>query len=275
MADLQGKAVALPESRQLDVLAGLFETRGARVLRCPMVAIRDAPDPEPVLAWIERVIAGGCDDLILTTGEGLRRLLGCAERAGRREAFVAALAGLRRITRGPKPVRALREIGLDTDLPAVAPTTEGLIETLSGLDLAGRRIGLQLYGTEPNARLQDFLRAAGAICDPVAPYVYAAEAEEERVLDLIARLDSGTVDLIAFTSAPQVRRLFEVAGRHGAEEALRRGLAQTGIAAVGPVVAEQLRSFGIRTDIMPERAFAMRPLVNEIMAASGASPAAE
>jgi uroporphyrinogen-III synthase len=269
MADLHGKTIALPETRQLDVLAALFENRGARVLRCPMVAIRDAPDSRPVLAWIERVIAGGCDDVILLTGEGLRRLLGFAERAGRREAFIAALARTRRITRGPKPVRALREIGLEADLPARAPTTEGVIETLSGESLAGRRVGLQLYGTDPNARLQDFLRTAGALCDPVAPYVYAAEADEDQVRDLIMRLVAGAVDLIAFTSAPQVRRVFEVAGRQGMEEALRHGLAQTGIAAIGPVVADQLQSFGIRTDIMPKRAFAMRPLVNEILAASG------
>jgi hypothetical protein len=52
-----------------------------------------------------------CDDLILYTGEGVRRLVGFAERAGLRDDFVAALGRVKKITRGPKPVRALREIG--------------------------------------------------------------------------------------------------------------------------------------------------------------------
>ncbi|EQD61230.1 uroporphyrinogen III synthase HEM4, partial [mine drainage metagenome] len=52
------------------MFAALLERRGARVIRCPLVAIRDAPDPAPVLAWCRRFVAGEFDDLILLTGEG-------------------------------------------------------------------------------------------------------------------------------------------------------------------------------------------------------------
>jgi uroporphyrinogen-III synthase len=63
---------AVPETRELDVLARLFEKRGAAALRCPLVAILDAPDPVPVEAWLRRFVGGSCDDLILLTGDGLR-----------------------------------------------------------------------------------------------------------------------------------------------------------------------------------------------------------
>src|SRR5215831_7323453 len=91
---LYDRTIAIPETRELDVFAGLLERRGAKVVRCPLVAIYDAPDPKPVLAWMERVIAGACDDLILLTGEGLRRLLSCIDRNGPslREPFITALA---------------------------------------------------------------------------------------------------------------------------------------------------------------------------------------
>ena len=52
-------------------------------------------------------------------------------------------------------------------LTAQAPTTEGVIATLAGEDLAGRRVGVQLYPGNPNDLLLDFLSttyAAAADC---------------------------------------------------------------------------------------------------------------
>ena len=42
----------------------------------------------------------------------------------------AALGRTRLVTRGPKPVRALKEVGLAPALVAQTPTTEGVIATL-------------------------------------------------------------------------------------------------------------------------------------------------
>jgi uroporphyrinogen-III synthase len=182
---------------------------------------------------------------------------------------VQALAGLRKITRGPKPARALRDIGLKPDLAASEPTTEGIIRDLQSLDLRGRRVGVQLYGTDPNRRLLDFLQAAGASAFPVAPYVYADAADDARVRELIAQLAAGAVDAIAFTSQPQVRRLFDVARANALEAQLRAGFERTTVAAVGPVVAQQLREAGVRVDLMPADSFFLKPLVNELAARLG------
>src|SRR3954471_3567610 len=88
---LEGRVIAVPEARQLDVLANLLEKRGARVLRCPLVGIKDTPHSQPVIAWIERLVAQPADLLVIYTGEGVERLLGFAQRAGLESAFVAAL----------------------------------------------------------------------------------------------------------------------------------------------------------------------------------------
>ena len=201
------------ESRELDVFAALLERRGARVLRYPLVRIVDAPDPAPVLSWLRAFAGGGCDDLILLTGEGLRRMLRCIElhEPALRAPFLVALGGVRKITRGPKPARALRELGLGSDLAAEPPTTSGVIETLAGLDWHGRRVGVQLYGEEPNRVLIEFLQAAGAQVSSVAPYRYAKAASDSAVRDLLLRLRAGHIDAIAFTSKAQVERLFGLA----------------------------------------------------------------
>jgi uroporphyrinogen-III synthase len=212
-APLRGRTIAVAESRELEVFAGLLERRGARILRYPLVTILDAPDPAPVLDWLRGFAAGGCDDLILLTGEGLRRLHGCLLRhvPALEPAFLTALGAVRRITRGPKPARALRELGLQSDLEAEVPTTAGVIAILARHDLGGRRVGVQLYGSEPGHELLSFLQSAGAQPLAVAPYVYADAIDDAHVRELLQRMRTGEVDAIAFTSKAQVERLYRAA----------------------------------------------------------------
>jgi len=262
MADstLTGRTVAVPEARELDVFVAMLERRGAKVLRCPLVAILDAPDPQPVLEWIRDFNAGQCDDLILLTGEGLRRLLACIDRhePGLREPFIRELGRVRKVTRGPKPARALRELGLKPEIAAEVPTTPGVIESLKHLDLNGRRVGVQLYGSDPNELLIDFLRSVGAQPKPVAPYIYASKADDQAVLDLLARMVRGEVDLIAFTSKSQVDRLFASAP----SELIQQAFAKVEVAAVGPVVRDSLANHSVNVRFMPEQSFFMKPLTS-------------
>jgi uroporphyrinogen-III synthase len=261
---LSGRRIALPETRELDRLARLFEEQGAEIVRCPLVAIRDAPDPASVRDWLMRF---PFDDLVLFTGEGLRRLHGFAQRFDLEPVFLDGLRAARKITRGPKPERALRELGLKSDLRAEEPTTDGLIATLSRIDLQGRRVGVQLYPGNPNTRFADFLRQAGAEPDPVLPYTYASAADDEKVVELIDRMADGAIDAIAFTSSPQVARLFEVAATTRGEGALRTTLKAIQIGAVGPVVAEELRRREVEVTITPNRGYFMKPLVSAFLAA--------
>jgi len=260
---LQDRVVALAEGRQLEDLAQMLEKEGAVVLRCPLLSILDTPDPAPVLAWLRDLIADRFSHVVLLTGEGLRRLLGFAEREGLREAAIAAVGRTRTITRGPKPVRALREVGLAPSVVAQTPTTEGVITALRSEPLQGQTVGVQLY-SESNPPLEEFLRRAGAVVRTVQPYIYAPNADAGRVLDLIAQLAHGKVDIMIFTSSPQVDRLFEVAEKHDAKPALLDGLRQTRVAAVGPIIAESLGGHGIRVDICPEQGFVMKNLVQLI-----------
>lgn len=262
-APLAGRTIAIPETRELEVFASMLERRGARVLRCPLVAIRDAPDPHPVLEWCRRFAASGqFEDLILLTGEGLRRLLGCMERhePALREPFIAELGRVRKITRGPKPARALRELGLKPDIAAEIPTTEGVIASLRPHPLGDRRFGVQLYGSEPNLLLVEFLEAAGARVSTVAPYIYADQADDDAVRGLIERLAAGGIDAIAFTSARQVTRLFSFAEA----DTVKHALAATRVAAVGPVVAEALERHGVSVHLVPTESFFLKPLTTAL-----------
>ena len=274
MADrLNGYRILILETREEAQFSRLLAEQGADVLQCPMLTIHDAPDSAAVEAWIHRCITAPFDDLVLMTGEGLRRLMKVAGRLGLDQDFIAALGKARKFARGPKPGRALREIGLEPQVMTEKPTSAGIIEMLSRVDLRGHRVGLQLYPDKDHSVLIGSIAAQGAEVDPVAPYVYDAEAADASVITAIDEMARGAIDAIALTNLGQIRRLIEVARAGGFEARLRSGLSKTLIASVGPAVSDELKSHGLRTDIYPANdAFFMKPLISAMAAALGKSP---
>jgi uroporphyrinogen-III synthase len=241
-------------------------------LRCPLVGIVDSPDEAGVLAWIERLIATPTDLVVFYTGEGIDRLAACARRAGRETEFAAALSRTPKLTRGPKPKRALKALGLAPEYTAAEPTTAGMIEAASAIPRPLRRVALQLYNRDQDRQLAEYFERRGALVDAVAPYAYASAADDERAAALIGALAAGRVDAIVFTSKAQVDRLLELARKRQVEAELRAGLARTRVAAVGPVVAAELERAGLRVDAIPTESYSMKPLVASVCDLFRAAP---
>jgi uroporphyrinogen-III synthase len=275
MADkLNGYRILILETREEAQFSRLLTEQGANVLQCPMFTIEDAPDPAPVEAWIGRFIANPFDDLVLMTGEGLRRMMKIVRQRGIEKEFVAAVGQSRKFARGPKPGRALREIGIEADITTEKPTSEGVAEMLSRLDLKGHRLGLQLYPEKDHSVLISAITSCGAEVDTVLPYVYDSKTAEKNILSAIDEMEAGRVDAIALTSSGQVRRLVDAAKAHGRDDQLRSALAKTPIASVGPVVSDELKSYGLEADIYPANdAFFMKPLISAMSIALDKSAA--
>jgi uroporphyrinogen-III synthase len=270
---LNGYRILILETREEAQFSRLLAEQGADVVQCPMFTIQDAPDPAPIEAWIRRAIETPFDDLVLMTGEGLRRLMKVATRIGLEADFIAALGKARKFARGPKPGRALREIGLEPQATTEKPTSEGVAEMLARLDLKCHRIGLQLYPDKDHGALLGAITAQGAKVDSVTPYVYDARAADANIVIAIEDMAQGRIDAIALTNLGQIRRLIEVARAKGSETRLREGLAKTSIASVGPAVSDELKSHGLRTDIFPANdAYFMKPLISAMAVELGKNP---
>ena len=269
MADkLNGYRILILETREEAQFSRLLAEQGADVLQCPMFEIHDAPDCASIEAWIRRCIAKPFDDLVLMTGEGLRRLIKVARNIRVDQDFIKALGKARKFARGPKPGRALREIGLEVEVTTEKPTSEGIAEMLSRVDLGGHRVGLQLYPDKDHSALIGAITAQGAEVDTVLPYVYDAKTADANIVTAIDEMAAGRIDAIALTNLGQVRRLVETARAKGCEARLREGLDKTLIASVGPAVSEELKSQGLRTDIYPaNEAFFMKPLISAMATA--------
>lgn len=270
---LNGYRILILEAREEAQFSRLLIEQGADVVQCPMFEIKDAPDSASIEAWIRRFIANPFDDLVLMTGEGLRRLIKVARNAGVEAEFARAIGKARKFARGPKPGRALREIGLEPEVTTEKPTTEGIVEMLSRVDLRGHRVGLQLYPDKDHSTLIGAISAQGGKVDSVLPYVYDAKAADANVVTAIDEMAEGRIDAIALTNLGQVRRLLAVARSQGYEARLREGLDKTLIASVGPAVSDELKSQGLRTDIFPaNEAYFMRPLISAMGARLSKKP---
>src|SRR5207248_802642 len=143
---------------------------------------------------------------------------------------------------------ALRQLGVRIDVAAPPPYTSAeVVAALSGADLAGKRVLVQLYG-EPNPELSRAFATQGADVIEVVPYTWERPADLGPVLRLLDALEAQSVDALLITSQAQVRQLFEIAQEHGRAPRLH-GLA---IGVQGPVVEAALREHGYAATFTPE-----------------------
>ena len=249
---LDNRTVAITEHRFEKEFASLIERHGARVISCPLLEERPVANHTELRKFIDRLIRGDLDFMIFFTGIGVRFLATEAEAVNRLDGFVEALGRVTVVARGPKPLAALKKLGRKVDLAPSRPTSDGLIDLLGTVELDGKQVGVQLYG-KPNPRFCDGLELMGAIVSTVQVYDYAPASDRERVLDFIHILLSGTVDVVTFTSGPQVSSLFDVADEAGLSEVLvERMNGEIVVAVIGEVAVRSLASRGINARIYPK-----------------------
>ncbi len=204
------------------------------------------------------LLAGEFEMVIFLTGVGTRALLSVIETKYKRDEYIAALQRVKVVARGPKPVAALREIGIT---PAVlAPEPNTWHELLRALDeggqasqelgLQGMRVAIQEYGVS-NPELLAALRERGAHVTRVPVYQWSLPNDLAPLRAAITAIAEGTVDVALFTTSVQVAHLFQVAAEMKLEEPLRNGLRSAIVASIGPTTSEELQRRGIRADLEP------------------------
>lgn len=251
MSGLDGLTVLAFESRRAAEMAELIRKRGGTPLSAP--SMREVPlgrVPE-VDALMTALDAGAIDVVILLTGVGTRTLAAASARPA--AAFAAALSRARIVARGPKPVAALRELGLTADVLVPEPNTwRELLATLDDrLPVAGLRVAVQEYG-RTNPELLDGLRARGAEVTPVPIYRWDYPEDASQLREGVARLAAGGVDLALFTSAKQIDHVIDTARQLGCLDALHDAGRRVVFASIGPLCSAALQDAGLPVDLEPE-----------------------
>jgi uroporphyrinogen-III synthase len=248
----QGLRVAAFESRMAAEMTRLISRYGGEPLVTP--ALREIPleDNRAVLQFGEHLLAGRLDMVILLTGVGARTMIEVLQTRHTLETIKSALARVRLVARGPKPVAVLKELGLSPDILVPEPNTWR--DILQALDertpLTCLRIAVQEYGVS-NRDLLEGLRQRGAEVTPVPVYRWALPDDLGPLREILGSLLAGRVDVMLITNAAQVDHLLLVLAETQQVTAFRQALGRVVVASVGPTASERLRSHDLPVDLEP------------------------
>ena len=236
---LFGKRIIVTRARtQASQLADRLAKLGADVIEAPAIGI------EPLDTAPLRAALGSLENFrwaVFTSRNAVeivwRELLALGRDA-------RAFAGTRLVVVGPSTAAALAERGLVADVMPERFVAEGVVEALRGRrDLRGARV---LYPQAEGARelIPNELRELGADVVPIP--IYRSIPDPAGARSARDALESGTVDVVTFTSSSTVRYFVESVGMDAARRAT--------VVSMGPITSETARALGLDVAIEARKA---------------------
>lgn len=206
------------------------------------------------LDFAKHLMAGAVDLLILLTGVGTRTLVDVWKTQFPLETIRQALTRITLICRGPKPVAALKELGLKPHLTVPEPNTwRDILHTLDAFKpegLSGFRVAIQEYG-RVNKDLAQGLTERGARVRSVSVYRWALPDDVEPLKRTLRSILDGKASVVFFTSAAQVDHIVKLLSATDELAALRGALGRTMVASIGPMTSHRLRHHHFPIDFEP------------------------
>jgi len=251
---LFGLTVGLLQTRYGAELATLVERIGGVPIVAPCLREVRNEDDEELRERLRTVVAAPVDVFVFQTGVGTAALFDLAAEAGLAGPLGEAVRGSLVVARGPKPLTVLLDRGFRVDRRTVEPhTTDELLWLLEAVELDGRRVAVQHYGST-NERLVRHLRGRAGEVVELHSYRWALPDDIGPIVRFLDELRGGRVAVTAFTSASQVENLFTVAADCGMGGELPGWLNERTItAAIGPTCARALEQRDVAVVIRPER----------------------
>ncbi|MEK3910380.1 uroporphyrinogen-III synthase [Paenibacillus sp. FSL H7-0331] len=247
---LDGKRIVITGSRKLSELSAIIEKHeGIPVIRPQQGTLLLAENE--VERDLLNLVESGTDWMIFTTGTGLEALLQQAERIGVTQSLLTVVKQSKVAARGYKTFAMLKKIGIKPIVIDDDGTTQGLIRELQSYAFEGQGVTIQLHG-EPMPLLVAFLKNKGAATRTLLPYKHIAP-DDKVSRQLCQEIMDGSVDAVCFTTAVQVRYLYDFAKKNGYYPRINESFNMKVLAtAVGRVTAEALKEEGVRRVLTPE-----------------------
>jgi uroporphyrinogen-III synthase len=263
-ASLRGARVALLESRMHAELASLVERHSGVPYCVPAVHEDRSGRAREVAATLDWLAASAAPAIILFTGVGIDSLYKHATVLGREDELRASLERAITICRGPKPVAALKKIGVTARIRVAEPyTSHEVIDATLAIATPGMDLLVLHYGERNNAVIEA-LSARGVVARELSLYEWKLPDDLHPLRRLVDEIIERRVNCVAFTSQIQARHLLQIAREMDREEELLRALrTHTIVAAIGPTCVEALRGMGVEPAVVPAQP-KMGPLVKTL-----------
>jgi len=235
-------------------MAELIRKQGGEPVSAPAMREVGCEENATAIAFGRDLLDGMVDIAVFFTGVGFRYLLQILDQAYPPAEIRDAIAKIITIARGPKPVAAMREQGLQPTVTVPPPNTwrETLVAMDAQLNVNGKRVAVLEYG-EANAPFLAELQKRGAILSQVPVYRWALPTDLTPLLTAINDLLAGSIQVALFTSSAQVEHLLQVAKQQNQADVLIQTLNErVATFSIGPVCSETLRENGIDVDAEPQ-----------------------
>ena len=261
---LSGMTVAAFESRMATEITRLIERYGGRPLVVPVLREVPLADNSAAQQFGDDLIAGRIDLCIFLTGVGTTTLFDLLKTRYLWATIMTALQRCVIIARGPKPVAALKAVGLQATVTVPEPNT--WVDLVSALDqyrpVKGLRVAVQEYGVS-NPDLMNALEQRGAEVFAVPIYKWALPEDLGPIRHARDEIIAGRVNVILITNAVQVDHVMRVLEQDGKVEQFRAALEKLVVASIGPTASERLQHHGWPVDFEPSHS-KMGILVKEV-----------
>lgn len=248
----QGLTVAAFESRMAKEMENLIRRYGGNPLVAP--ALREIPleDNSAALRFGARLLTEQIDILVLLTGVGTKALFDILQTRHTLPDIIAALRQTVLVARGPKPVAALKNLGLSPTLTVPEPNTwHDLITTLDAYrPVKGLRVAVQEYGVS-NQELLSALQERGAHVTAVPVYRWALPEDTGPLASVIEAILAGTAHVMLVTNAAQIDHVMQFVDGRGETRRFKDACARMMVASIGPTASERLREYDLPVDLEP------------------------
>jgi len=245
-----GLRVLSLESRRAKEMEALIRREGGDPFIALSVQERALDDHGEAIRFVERLEAGEFDLVVIMTGTGLAFLRDQVVAHSSAARLGAALGRATIVSRGPKPLPILRDLGARAQIVVPEPNTwREIVEAVAAR--TERRIAIQEYG-RPNLEMNAALETLGASVTPVVLYRWELPADIGPLQTAARGLAARQFDVILFTSSIQLDHLMMIARALGLESQVTSALREyTAIASVGPVMTASLEAASLPVEIMP------------------------
>lgn len=251
-SNFHGLRVVAFESRMAREMENLIRRYGGEPLVAP--ALREIPleDNSAALRFGARLVTGQVDILVLLTGVGTKLLFDILQTRHALPDIITALRQSILVTRGPKPVAALKTLGLSPTLTVPEPNTwHDLITTLDAYrPVKGLRVAVQEYGIS-NEELLGALRERGAQVMTVPVYRWALPEDTGPLARVVDSVLEGTVRVMLITNAAQIDHVMQLLEREGKVQRFKEACGRIMVASIGPTASERLREYDLPVDLEP------------------------
>lgn len=248
--NFQSLRVSALESRRRDEFSRLIERFGGIPTVSPSMREIPIDKNKEVIDFAYRILTGEIGVVVFLTGVGFKHFLASVEKHVEKQRLLDTLSDIITIARGPKPVAAMREVGLQPTYRAPEPNTWREVLNLvdQHVPISNVTVGLQEYGVT-NHSLVAGLEARGANVVSVKVYQWDFPEDTNPLRENIRSICQGEQDVLLLTSAHQAVNAIRMAQEMDCEPTFRQALNRMVVASIGPTTSEMLQHLQFPIDI--------------------------